>query len=407
MRWLPILLLAALLAAGCERGQEASAETVTAQAPQPLVQLGPWLAQEAAAGRFSGAVLVARGDTVLFRQAYGLADRAAGAPLTPDARFRIASISKQFTAAAVLQLQDRGVLSVEDPVCRWITPCPEAWRGVTLHHLLSHTSGVPDLMDRPDWSKRRWAATTPTELTAAAALLPLEFAPGERAGYSNAGYNLLGAVVERATGRPFHQHLRAALLDPLGLKNTGYDDGRTPLVVGYAAGADGPVAQRASNAGVVFAAGGLFSSLDDLGAWTRALHGGRVLSPRSYAQMIAATEPERYRARERSGVSQAYGYGLFLGAPGRWVEPGFDDRQIFHTGSWAGFRALVSYQPDARVTVVVLSNDFEQGPAVTLAAQRAMAEALGRPLPLEVRRASTAPATTGTGGKPAAGAGAR
>src|SRR3712207_4471447 len=129
-------------------------------------------------------------------------------------------------------------------------------------------------MDRPDWSKVRWSKVTPAELTTASARLPLAFAPGERVDYSNAGYNLLGAVVERVTGRPFHEHLRVALLDPLGLKNTGFDDGRTPLAVGYS----GDVAQRASNAGVVFAAGGLYSTVDDLYRWTRALHGGRVLS---------------------------------------------------------------------------------------------------------------------------------
>ena len=366
-----------LLVAGCGPGTSKQSETQEAEAPRPLMQLGPWLEQEAEAGRFSGAVLVARGDAVLFRQAYGMADRARGAPLTPEARFRIASLSKQFTAAAVLQLQDRGVLSVEDSVCRWIEPCPQAWRPVTLHHLLSHTSAVPDMMDRPDWSKVRWAKVTPDELTAASAALPPAFPPGERADYSNAGYNLLGAVVERATERPFHEHLRAALLDPLGLTDTGFDDGRTALATGYS----GDVPQRASNAGVVFAAGGLYSTVDDLFRWTRALHGGRVLSPRSYAQMIAAAAPERYRSRERGGVAQTYAYGLFIGAPGLWVEPGFGDRQIFHTGSWAGFRAYVSYQPETQVTVVALSNDYGQGSEVSLASQRAMAEALGRPLP--------------------------
>ena len=336
-------------------------------------------------------MLVARGDTVLFRQAYGPADRRTGAPLTPEARFRIASLSKQFTAAAVLQLQDRGVLSVEDSVCRWITPCPEAWRPVTLHHLLTHTSGVPDLMDRPGWSKRRWAEVTPAELTAASAALPLAFAPGERVDYSNAGYNLLGAVVERATGQPFHPHLRSALLEPLGLKTTGFDDGGTPLATGYTAGADGVIAQPNSNAGVIFAAGGLHSTADDLFHWTRALHRGRVLSARSYAQMIGDDRPERYPSVERRGVTQTYGYGLFIGAPGLRVRPGFADRQIFHTGSWAGFRAFAAYQPEAQVTVVVLSNRFDQEDAVLLAAQRAMAEALRRPLPeAAVRRTEAA-----------------
>ena len=333
---------------------------------------------------------MARGDQVVFRQAYGLADRASGAPLTPDSRFRIASVSKQFTAAAVLQLQDKGVLSVDDPVCRWIEPCPEAWRPVTLHHLLSHTSGVPDMMDRPDWSKVRWKATTPAELTAASAALPLAFPPGSEADYSNAAYNLLGSVVERATGRPFAQHLRLALLEPLGLKNTGWDDGSVPLAVGYSGGEP----QRGSNAGVVFAAGGLYSTADDLFRWTRALHGGRVISAKSLAQATAAADPARFHSVERRGVPQTFGYGLFIGPAGLRVTPAFADRQVFHTGSWAGFRALVTYQPEAEVTVVVLSNDYGQEQAVLLAAQRAMAEALGRPLPQAVAPAREAAASS-------------
>lgn len=388
--------LAALLTGACDSppktdAEARKAEAREARAPRPVVQLGPWLAGEAAADRFSGAVIVARGDQVLFRGAYGLADRGAGAPLTPEHRFRLASVSKQFTAALVLKLQDQGVLSVDDPVCRWIAPCPEAWAPVTLHHLLSHQSGVPDLMDRPDWSKLRWRDWTLAGLTLDAAAQPLAFQPGERAGYSNAAYNLLGAVVERASGRPFAEHLRSALLDPLGLKNTGWDDGSVPLAVGYAATAEGPGARRSSGASVVFASGALYSSVDDMLAWSRALHGGRVLSAGAYAQMTAATAPARYRATLRRGVPQTFGYGLFVGSPGLRVTPGFADRQVFHTGSWAGFRALATHQPEADVTVVVLSNNYEQGGAVLLAAQRAMAEALGRSLPTAVMTRTEAP----------------
>ena len=374
------LIFAALGA--CREGAAPEPAAQTAPAPA-VVQLGPWLQTEAAADRFSGAVIVTRGDDLLFRGAYGLADRGEDGPLTPEHRFRLASVSKQFTAAAVLLLQDQGVLSVDDPVCRWIEPCPEAWKPITLHHLLSHTSGVPDLMRRKDWSRIRWAEQTAAEMTAASAALPLEFEPGERVGYSNAGYNLLGHVVERATGRPYAEHLRVALLEPLGLKDTGWDDGSRPLATGYAAGADGLIPRRRAGAHVVFAAGGLYSTVDDLFRWNRALHGGRVLSPRSYAQMIAAASPERYRSAERGGVPQTFGYGLFIGQAGMRVEPGFPDRQIFHTGSWSGFRAMIAHQPDAEVTVVVLSNNYEQGAMSLLASQRAMAEALGRPLPTQ------------------------
>jgi CubicO group peptidase (beta-lactamase class C family) len=370
---------AAVLAVACDaRPRVVEAAPARADAPAPaVVRLGPWLEAEAAAGRFSGAVLVARGDQVLHRSAHGFADRAAGTPLTPEHRFRIASLSKQFTAVAVLRLQDRGVLSVDDPVCRWVDPCPEAWRAVTIHHLLSHQSGIPDLMGRAGWTRARWRPWTAAELQADSARLPLEFAPGTNAAYSNAAYNLLGSVVERASGRPFAEQLRADLLDPLGLKDTGYDDEQTALATGY----DGADPRRRSNASVVFAAGGLYSTVDDLYRWTRALHGGRVLSERSYRQMIAADPARLYRAVERGGAPQTYAYGLFVGAPGLRVQPGFPDRQLFHTGSWSGFRAYVAHQPERETTVVVLSNDYALGTRLFLAGQRAMAEALGRPLP--------------------------
>lgn len=369
-------LVVGLLASGC--GERARVDRAEAAAAAPSISsLGPWLEAESAAGRFSGAVLVARGDRVLFREAYGLADRAKGEPLTPEHRFRIASVSKQFTAALILRLHDRGVLDVDDPVCRWVSPCPEAWRPVTLHHLLSHQSGVPDLMSRADWGKMRWRSWAPAELAADSAGSPLEFPPGSNVRYSNAGYNLLGLVVERATGRPYAEHLRTDLLDPLGLKDTGYDDETVPLATGY----DGADPRRRSNASVVFAAGGLYSTVGDLHRWNRALHGGRLLSRESHRRMVAHPAAGAFRSTVRYGVPQTLGYGLLAGSPGRRVDPRLDAAQIFHSGSWSGFLAFTTWSPREDVTVVVLQNDYRQGRTGFLASQRALAEALGRSPP--------------------------
>jgi len=289
-------------------------------------------------------------------------------------------VSKQFTAALILRLQDRGVLSVNDPLCRWIQPCPEAWRPITLHHLLTHQSGVPDLMSRRDWSKLRWRKWTPAELAADSARLRLEFAPGADVKYSNAGYNLLGSVVEAASGRAFAQQLHADLLDPLGLKNTGWDDDTVPLATGYAETAEGLGPRRRSGASGVFASGALYSTVDDMLGWSRALHGGRVLSPRSYAQMTAA-DRARHPLRMRWGLPQRFGYGLFSGAPGQRVLPPFPDHQLFHGGSWSGFWAHMTHQPDADVHLILLSNNYDGETPLGFAAARAIAEALGRPLP--------------------------
>ncbi|WP_372707413.1 serine hydrolase domain-containing protein [Brevundimonas sp.] len=337
-------------------------------------------------GQFTGGILVARGDEVLFRRVHGLADRSSGEPLALNSRFRLASVSKQFTAAAVLRLQDEGKLSVDDPLCRWIQPCPAAWEPIRLHHLLSHSSGVPDLMARPAWGLRRVTPATEDELTGGSAKYGLQFPPGTKVRYNNAGYNLLGAVVAQASGRPLMDYLQTAFFTPLGMTDTGYDDGASDVVMGYAnLGGAGPSPQPDANVSIIFAAGALYSTLDDLLVWQRALHGGDLLSGKSYARMTgdhapATTPPERGRPR------RDWGYGVFVNSIGRQVSPAFDDRQIYHTGSWSGFRNLMTYQPDADVTVIVLSNNFHQRDAVFLLSQQGMAAALGRPFPTAAAR---------------------
>jgi len=350
--------------------------------PQLTDQLNRW----GGSGQFTGGVLVARGDEVLFRQVYGFADRSLGTPLELNSRFRLASVSKQFTAAAILRLQDEGVLSTHDPVCRWIDPCPPAWEPLRLYHLLSHTSGIPDLMARPGWGVRRVTPASMDELTAESRQYGLQFVPGTRARYNNAAYNLLGAVVEKASGQPLHDYLRTAFFAPLGMADTGYDDGASGVVMGYAnLGGGGPSPQPNANVSIIVGAGALYSTLDDLLVWQRALHGGHLLTARSYAMMIADHAPAD-TPDERGRARRDWGFGLFSNSIGQRVSPPFLDRQIFHTGSWSGFRNLVTWQPDEDVTVIVLSNNFHQRDAVFLLSQQAMAEALGRDVPTSMAR---------------------
>ena len=349
--------------------------------PQLTAQLDRW----GGAGQFTGGVLVARGDKVLFRQVYGYANRSLLKPLALNSRFRLASVSKQFTAAAILRLQDEGVLSVDDPLCKWIQPCPPAWAPIRLEHLLGHTSGVPDLMARPAWGIRRVTPATVDELTAQSALYSLQFLPGTKVRYGNAGYNLLGAVVEKASDRPLHTYLQEAFFEPLGMADTGYDDDASDVVMGYANLAGGPTEQPDANVSIIFAAGALYSTLDDLLVWNRALHGGHMLSPHSYAMMIADHAPAD-TPDERGRPRRDWGFGLFTNSLGRRVSPDFLDRQIYHTGSWSGFRNMVTYQPDADVTVIVLSNNYHSRDAVFLLSQQGMAEALGRSFPTVMAR---------------------
>lgn len=337
--------------------------------------------------QFMGAILVAKGDQVLFRQVYGKANYETGQPLALDTRFRLASVSKQFTAAAVLKLQDEGRLSVDDPVCKWIEPCPDAWKPIRISHLLSHTSGIPDLMAQAEWGRIRITPRTPQELTETSARYGLQFEPGTKIRYDNAAYNLAADIVAKASGKPFETYLEEAVLKPLGLKDTGSDahaDAKG-LAMGYANFPGGLAAQPIANVSIVFGAGALYSTLDDMLAWNRALHGGHVLSEDAYAQMVADHAPAD-TPKERGRPHRAYGYGLYVNNLGRQVTPAFDDRQIYHTGSWAGFRNLVLYQPDADVTVVVLSHNYHQRDLVFMLSQQAMAEALGREFPTGLNR---------------------
>ena len=336
--------------------------------------------------RFMGGILVARGDKVLFRRVQGPANVSEGRELSVDTPFRLASVSKQFTAVAILKLQDAGKLTVFDPVCKWIQPCPAAWAGIRIHHLLSHTSGIPDLMARPAWGLKRVTPTNLDELTADSERYGLQFMPGTKVRYDNAGFNLAAAIVEKASGMPFETYLHTTLFEPLGLTRTGLGD--TPgIAMGYANFPSGLAAQTQPNVSVVTGAGAIYSTLDDMMIWERALHGGHVLSPYSYGQMIADHAPAD-TPDERGRPRRTWGYGIFTNRLGRQVTPSFEALQIYHTGSWSGFRNLVLYQPDEDVTVIVLSNNYHQRDQVFMLAQQAMAEALGMPYPTTLSRGS-------------------
>jgi len=352
------------------------------QVVENLPQLTARLQREAEAGRFMGAVLVARGDEILFRQAYGTADVATGAPLQVGSRFRLASISKQFTAAAILKLQDEGRLTIGDPVCQWIQPCPAPWAPLKIHHLISHTSGIPDLMARPGWGNRRTTPATLDELTEDSKAFRLSFEPGTEVRYNNAGFNLAAAIVEKASGQRFPDYLRTTFFEPLGMADTGFDDdSNLGIVTGHATFPEGLTAQRNPNVSIVAGAGALYSTLDDLLVWEQALHSGHVLSAYSYAQMIMDHSPAD-QPNERGGrPHRAWGYGLMANRLGTRVTPAFQEFEIYHTGSWSGFRNIETWQPDARIAVIVLTNNYHQQQQVLLISQQAMAEALGHAFP--------------------------
>ena len=175
-------------------------------------------------GQFTGAVLVMKDGQPLFRKGYGHANREWNIANAPDTRFRLGSITKQFTAAAILQLAEQGKLSITDPVSKHYPDAPAAWEKITIHHLLNHTSGIPSYTAIPDFfAKQSMIRRTPTEIVRLTQDKPLEFEPGSKFAYNNTGYVLLGAIIERITGGSYDAYLRKNIFEPLGLKDSGYD----------------------------------------------------------------------------------------------------------------------------------------------------------------------------------------
>jgi CubicO group peptidase (beta-lactamase class C family) len=319
-----------------------------AQDPQRMDEV---VRAQAAGNRFMGAVLVAKDGKILFDRGYGMANVEWQVPNTPETRFRIGSITKQFTAAAILFLEERGRLSTDDPLSRFIPDLPAAWQPITLRHLLNHTSGIPAFDSWPDYEILR---RSPLELEKELKRLreqPLEFAPGEKYRYSNSGYLMLGHVIELVAGQKYGAFVHEQILGPLGLADTD-PDSNTAVIPRRASGymlANGQLRNAPYiNMEVPHAAGALYSTTHDLLHWTEALMGGRLLAAASLEKMTTPGKGD-------------YGFGLVIRTvPGR--------KTIEHGGGLEGFNTQMNYYPESRITVVVLAN--VNGPAaVKLAGQ--------------------------------------
>ena len=173
--------------------------------------------------QFMGSALVARGGTVLLSNGYGFANLEWEVPNSPTTKFRLGSVTKQFTAACILQLEERGKLKLDDPVKKYMTDAPAAWHKVTVFNLLTHTSGIPSFTGFPDYASTEAIATTPDKLVARFRDKPLEFQPGEKWNYSNSGYALLGYLIEKISQQSYSQFVQENIFSPLGMKDSGYD----------------------------------------------------------------------------------------------------------------------------------------------------------------------------------------
>jgi D-alanyl-D-alanine carboxypeptidase len=323
-----------------------------------------------------GAVLlVARGGHVVYASGRGLADVGAGRPIGPDTIFRLGSITKQFTAAVVLQLVHEGKLSLDDPISRFFPDFPQPGARATVRQLLNHVSGLQDYTKLPGWlARNRDKPQSTADLVALTASHPSTAEPGQKWEYNNGGYVMLGAIVEKVTGKPWHQEVADRIARPLGLKTITYGvtgEATPAMARGYTEEAGRQQLSTSPHMSVPGAAGGLIGSAADLARWAQALHHGRVVDPALYREM---TSP----ARLADGSTQPYGFALRLRE--------LRGRTAFeHGGAISGFSTASIYLPSEDLFVAVFANSDDPVTPPANLLRRAVALALGEPFPAFTR----------------------
>lgn len=352
------LLAAALLLA--------TATAPTQAQDRRVGQLRAYLKAAAGLGQLSGSVLVAERGRILLDTAYGFANRELGVRNTPNTRFRVASVSKQFTAMAIVMLAAEGRLHLTDPVARFLDSIPDSWSGVTLHHLLRHTAGISDYegwfdgYDTQAYSDYMAQADAPGRIAREARRRPLDFAPGAQFSYSNSAYILLGQVVERASGVSYEEFLRTRIFQPLGMTRSSQDHSDEILpdrADGYRlrpgafprAWFNGLTPADYLNAHYQLMVppqgdAGLVTTTRDLYRWDRALETERLV-PRALLDSIFTPGLE------------GYGYGWF-------IDKGPDGTVQSHSGGLPGFACLIMRLPDQQRTIILLGNNERMSRAV-------------------------------------------
>ena len=296
---------------------------------------------------FSGYLAVARDGRVVFGKAYGKADRATALPADMDTLFRLGSLSKPFTAIGILQLEEKGLLRIDDPVRKYLPELPPMADAVTIHHCLTHTSGVPPLPDDEALVAETGKVHPVAAAFASYQTKTLAFPPGERFEYSNAGYTILGAIIERVTGESYEAYAQEHIFGPAGMTRSTTVSSPRPaaLAVGYAVGGHDELSPAEPITYVTFGCGAVLSTPRDLIAWDRALAGNVILSAASQQRMLT---PEKDVGALLS-VPARYALGWFVSQEG--------GREVFsHAGGVNGFETDLARVPDAGVVVVVLSN---------------------------------------------------
>jgi CubicO group peptidase (beta-lactamase class C family) len=294
------------------------------------------------------AVIVVRGGTVLFKAAYGSADLRKHTPVATGMAFHLASVGKQMTAVAILQLAEEGKLSVDDPVAKFL-PEFRGWGDkVAIRHLLQHTGGLPDTYDALAEMDR--IPTNADALKLLARWKRLDFPPGSRQEYSNTGYDVLGALIQKVTGKSYGATMQEHVFAPTGMRNTfTFDEARLAKALrakGYSQEKKRWVLDDESDLNHIHGSGSIYSTVEDMALYDAALFGGRLIKPASLKQMLTSGHlPNR--------ASLHYGFGWEIDTNADGVP------YIGHSGSWMGFTSYYLHDPRTNLSVIVLSNSSE------------------------------------------------
>jgi CubicO group peptidase (beta-lactamase class C family) len=318
-----------------------------AQDPARLEQI---VQSYVADNHFMGTVLVAKGDQVLLNKGYGSANLEWNIPNTPSTKFRLGSVTKQFTAACILLLEERGKLKIEDPVKKYMADAPPAWDKVTIYNVLTHTAGIPNFTGFPDYVKTQ-ALASPAEKTVARFRdKPLDFEPGSKFSYSNSGYVLLGFLIEKISGQSYAKFLQENIFTPLQMKDSGYDSNADVIArraAGYSLGGGNSLVNAGFvNMTIPGGAGGLYSTTEDLLKWEQGMFGGKLLSAGSIQKMTTPFKDD-------------YAFGLL-------VRTEHGRKQVWHNGGIEGFNTSMAYYPGSKIVVAVLANVNGPTPDVML-----------------------------------------
>ena len=291
------------------------------------------------------AVIVVLKGKVLYRGARGLANIELGVPLHPESVFRIGSVTKQFTAASILMLAEEGRLSLSDPITKFLPDYPVQGHLVTIQHLLSHTSGIKNYTELPEWQSAMRNDVSVQQLIGFFKDKPFDFPPGEHWKYDNSGYILLGAIIEKVSGQSYPEFLRTHIFEPLGMKNSRYEDTAriTPgRVAGYMRDNTGWRNADYLSMSHPYSAGALISTVDDLARWDAAIETGQLLKPASWQRECSSFTLT-------NGTPTRYGAGWIIGRIGPVAT-------VEHGGGINGFNAYVLRAPVQQLYVAVLAN---------------------------------------------------